>query len=130
MLKRAEIGLRLPSLAPFIPVSKCEISGEILRVLTWAAVASTFATFCDKFSNACSGTVPPESVTSEPPNTTAPPDSLPTSGDDDDGSNAQDNGNDSSGSGTVTVTVPGSGSVIRAGCAAGLAAVVGAVLLL
>ena len=99
-------------------------------MLTWTAVASTFATFCDKFSNACSGTVPPDSVTSEPPTTTAPPDGNPTDGDDDDGSNAQDNGNGSSGSGTVTVTVPGSGSVVRAGCAAGLAAVVGVVLLL
>jgi transcription elongation factor Elf1 len=80
-------------------------------------VASTFATFCDNFSDVCEGTV------------TEPPSSSET-----DGSGAQGGGSGN----TVTVTVgseeteqPDSGAVvIRAGCMAGLAAVMGAAVLL
>jgi hypothetical protein len=80
-------------------------------------VASTFATFCDNFSDVCEATV------------TEPPSSSETGG-----SGAQGGGNEN----TVTVTVgseetgqPDSGAiVVRAGCMAGLAALMGAVVLL
>ncbi|KAI9152071.1 hypothetical protein HJFPF1_09294 [Paramyrothecium foliicola] len=95
---------------------------------TFFPLASTFATFCDNFSDVCHG-----------PATAAPESTNSPSGDDD----SNDSDDDSNAAGdddreTVTVTQstpqetdrPGVGSAVRAGCAAAFAGAMGAALLM